>query len=50
MSTNRSEVDLPEVLPFSPTDLCELMRLDRQPTLMAAVQQLVPQEGESVCM
>ena len=33
------------MLPFTPADLCELMRLDKQPALMAAVQQLLPQEG-----
>lgn len=38
-------MDLPDVLPFTSSDLCELMRLDRQPTLMALVQQLMPHEG-----
>jgi hypothetical protein len=43
----RSEVDLPDVLPFTAWDLVELLRLDRHPPLLAAVQQLLPQEGES---
>lgn len=34
------------MLPFTPSDLCELMRLDRHPALAAAVQQLLPHEGE----
>lgn len=33
------------MLPFNTSDLCELLRLDRQPVLLAAVQQLMPQEG-----
>lgn len=42
----RSETELPEVLPFTAADLCELMRLDRQPALLQSVQQLMPSEGE----
>jgi hypothetical protein len=41
----RSETELPEALPFSAADVCELLRLDRQPALLQAVQQLMPSEG-----
>jgi hypothetical protein len=38
---------MPDVLPFTAWDLVELLRLDRHPTLLAAVTQLLPQEGEA---
>lgn len=47
LSVFKSEVDMTEQPAFSVDELCQLMRLDRQPQLLERVQQLMQSEGVS---
>lgn len=46
LSVFNSEADVTEQPAFSVDDLCQLMRLDRQPQLLERVQQLMQTEGK----
>jgi hypothetical protein len=49
LSVFNSETDaVPGQPAFSADELCQLLRLDRQPQLLQRVQELLPSQGEAV--
>lgn len=49
LSVFKSESDMPDQPTFSAEELCQLLRLDRQPQLLQRVQELLPAQGVPGC-